>query len=185
MKKITLVAFLLLLALFSGCEKDDICDPAQSTTPRLVIEFYDATNPAVTKAVSRLRVFAVGMPQAVVLDADATGDARYLSSGTKVSIPLKPSSNQTKLSFTYNYGGSSNVFTDSLTFNYTRREIYVSRACGYKVNYLLNNDTADLPPILVNGSTIYDGTNWQWIRDFSIVQPNIETENETHLRIYF
>ena len=56
MKKI--LALLLITLSFSGCEKDDIC--TDETTPRLILEFYDISNPANLKTVLNLKVKGVG-----------------------------------------------------------------------------------------------------------------------------
>lgn len=61
MKKRILVVVVLLSVFFSGCEKDDICDAATITTPRLVLTFYDINNPSVVKNVSQLKVVGEGM----------------------------------------------------------------------------------------------------------------------------
>ena len=52
MKKIYLL--FLIAITFSSCEKDDICDANTPTTPRLIIDFYDATNPTALKNVINL-----------------------------------------------------------------------------------------------------------------------------------
>ena len=52
MKKIVLL--LLLTITFSGCEKDDVC--TDETTPRLILEFYDISNPSNFKNVLNLKV---------------------------------------------------------------------------------------------------------------------------------
>ena len=49
---------LFLIVIFS-CEKDDICPETTQTTPRLVIEFYDLTNPDEILAVPGL--YALGL----------------------------------------------------------------------------------------------------------------------------
>ena len=59
MKKI--FYFLLLLASFSSCEKDDICDAATATTPRIIIEFYSTDATPVLKKVTNLKVTGDGM----------------------------------------------------------------------------------------------------------------------------
>ena len=41
MIKKTKLALLFLTTLLIGCEKDDICPEDTSTTPRLIIRFYD------------------------------------------------------------------------------------------------------------------------------------------------
>lgn len=165
MKKI--IALLLIAFSFSGCEKDDICDPATSTTPGVVIEFYDVDNPNTLQAVTNLRVVAPGFTNAV---AGTTGVS-------KITVPIKTTVDTTTLEFIENGADTdtTNDNTDVLTFTYTRETIYVSRACGYKVIFDLTNTNTNL--------VATDADNW--IDHIVITQPNIETENETHIKIYF
>ena len=61
MKKIKIL--LLVFALgFISCERDDICAESTATTPQLIIEFYDASNPDDLKSVPRLTVYGEGLP---------------------------------------------------------------------------------------------------------------------------
>ncbi|MBC7524236.1 MAG: hypothetical protein H7239_07345 [Flavobacterium sp.] len=164
MKKIV-----LLLVLFSllGCEKDDICDPTTSTTPRLVIEFYDNNVvPSQTlKPVTKLLVGGFGLQYAY---AQYTGVS-------KIKIPLKIESNETKYNFILNPGDTANENSDLLTFNYDKNKIFVSRACGYKVNFNLTN----------SNSTILTNDLSNWIKAISITKSTIDNENETHIKIYY
>jgi hypothetical protein len=66
----------------------------------------------------------------------------------------------------------ANDETVTLTFNYERSNVFISRACGYKTIFNLTNV---LP-------TDFTGT---WISSLTIEQPNIINENETHIKIYF
>ncbi|NJM80828.1 MAG: hypothetical protein HC854_16675 [Flavobacterium sp.] len=66
-----------------------------------------------------------------------------------------------------------NDFEDIITFNYTKEDIYISRACGFRTVFNLN----DADPVI----TIVD----DWIKDIEVIQPSIENENETHVKIYF
>ena len=77
MKKI--IGLLTLIFLFGGCEKDDICDPTTATTPLLVIEFYDYSQPSLTKNVVNLKVTGEGMTTAY----------KTFSGESKIKIPLK------------------------------------------------------------------------------------------------
>lgn len=179
MKKITL---LLLIALFSfsGCEKDDICDANTSTTPRLVLTFYDINNPSVLKIVTKLKVVGEGMTEGIVFNATATGDSKYLTSANTISIPLKTDADTTTYSFTYNYGNANPalVFVDTVTINYYRNTIYVSRACGYKTVFTLSPSNAIIHTAVPSSSDT-------WMRYISVEKTNIENENETHLKIFF
>jgi hypothetical protein len=164
MKKI----FLLLLVVFSfsSCEKDDICDASTSTTPRLVIEFYESAAPTpILKSVTALGVIAPGYTTGMSFNS------------SKIMIPLQTNNDTTIFRFIQN--GSDNDLTndneDILTFNYTRKTVYVSRACGYKMIFNLTNTNINiLTP---------DSDNW--IKNIIIIKPNLETENEVHVQIYF
>jgi hypothetical protein len=173
MKKIFLV--LLVAFSFSSCEKDDICDAATSTTPRLVIEFYDNLIATPTlKSLTKLKAVATGMDEGVVFNSALTDSSRYLSNSSKVYLPLDPSANTTTYTLTNNFGAAT-ANADVLTFYYTKNEVYVSRACGYKYLFNLTNTNTDiLTPDTDN-----------WIKNIIIVKPNLETENEVHIKIYF
>ena len=175
MKKI----FLLLLVAFSfsSCEKDDICDAATSTTPRLVIEFYDSLIATPTlKNLTNLKAVASGMSDGLVFNTtlSVTNPLRYVTNTSKIYLPLDPSASTTTYTLTNNFGDTS-ANADVLTFNYTKNEVYVSRACGYKYLFnLTNSNTNILTPDTDN-----------WIKNIIIVKPNLETENEVHIKIYF
>lgn len=173
MKKIFLV--LLVAFSFSSCEKDDICDAATSTTPRLVIEFYDNLIATPTlKSLTKLKAVATGMDEGIVFNSALTDSSRYLSNSSKVYLPLDPSANTTTYTLTNNFGAAT-ANADVLTFDYTKNEVYVSRACGYKYLFNLTNTNTDiLTPDTDN-----------WIKNIIIIKPNLETENEVHIKIYF
>jgi hypothetical protein len=180
MKKVILLVVVLLSVFFSGCEKDDICDANTITTPRLVLTFYDINNPSVLKTVSRLKVEGEGMTDGIVFAPSATGEAKYLTSGSKVSIPLKVDQDVTTYNLTFNSGNSNPalVFTDKIEINYTRTTLFVSRACGYKTNFTLKPTN----PIV---HTPVPTTTGKWMQYISVEKSNIENENETHLKIFF
>lgn len=161
------IFFLLFVVSLLGCEKDDICDPATATTPSLVIQFYDADSPNNVQTVTNLKVIAPGFTNAV----------SGTSGVSKITIPLKTSENTTSFEFIQNGSDTDTTDdnTDVLQFTYNRTNIYVSRACGYKVNFDLTN----------TNTNILTADTDNWIQSIVIAQPNIETENETHIKIYF
>ena len=114
MKKIALL-FLAIIAL-SSCEKDDIC--VENITPKLIIRFYDVSNPTETKEVPSLNVWSDGR--------DTIINNQTLDS---IAIPLDINSNQT----IYNF--RSNSIIDQLTIDYILNEVYISRSCGFIANY--------------------------------------------------
>jgi hypothetical protein len=164
MKKLFLL--LLITLFFSGCEKDDICDETTATTPKVVIEFYDTAIPTTPKNVVNLGVIAPGFT-----------DGFEFTDVSKIKVPLKTFQDSSVLYFIQNGSAepTSDDNQDEVTFNYTRKNVYVSRACGYKTLYTLNT----VNPVVVTS----DGNNW--IQSVTVSQPNIENENETHVKIYF
>lgn len=170
MKK-NLVPILLLLFSISiwNCEKDDICAEGTVTTPKLVIEFYDATSPTTLKNVTNLGVIAPSFSKGFAF-----------SGVSQISIPLRTNQDTTTLQFIENGSDSDtgNDNIDEITFNYTREDIYISRACGYKTNFTLD---------ATNGIQVTaDGNNWISTTVNPIVEQAIITnENEVHVKIYF
>ena len=179
MKKIILLVFAFALS-FSSCEKDDICDANTATTPRLVISFYDISNPSVLKSVTNLKVVGAGMTDGIIFNPTAIGDSKYLTSGSTVSIPLKTTEDTTSFSFTLNSGNSNPAFVneDNIKFDYTREDFFVSRACGFKTIFSLNPTN----PYTHTDATVPDQ---KWIQFISVEKSNIENENETHIKIFF
>ena len=162
--------FLILLVLsvtFSSCEKDDICDAATATTPKLIIEFYDILNPTVLKKVTNLAVKEVG----------STAIIGFVSE-SKIQLPLKTNEDITKYSLILNSTDVTIDNEDFLQFNYTRQNIFVSRACGYKTIFTLDPTT----PYIKTETSTPDG---YWIQNITVATSNITTENETHIKIYF
>ncbi|MEZ7500323.1 DUF6452 family protein [Flavobacterium sp. Arc3] len=173
MKKIILLIFAIAFS-FSSCEKDDICDADTVTTPRLVISFYDITNSSVLKEVTDLTIIGEGMTEGI------TYDSSTLINGSTVSIPLKTDADATSFSFILNYGNTdaSVVNQDELKFNYSRENIYVSRACGFKTVYTLDPTT----PYVHTDAAVADE---KWIEYIAVKNSTIDNENEIHLEIYF
>ncbi len=166
MKKI-LPLILVLSMSFSSCEKDDICDATTATTPKLIIEFYDVLHPTVLKNVTNLAVKEVG----------STAIIGFVSE-SKIQLPLKTNEDITKYSLILNSTDVTIDNEDFLQFNYTRQNIFVSRACGYKTIFTLDPTT----PFIKTETSTPDG---YWIQNITVATSNITTENETHIKIYF
>ena len=177
MKKIVLL--LLLTITFSSCEKDDIC--IDETTPRLVLEFYDISNPANLKNVVNLKVKGIAASDFIVFNESLSIDdnRRYLFNGNKLELPLDITQDIAQYSMTLNSTSLNGANEDLLQFNYARQNVFVSRACGYKTVFELN---ATPNGVIKTDTTTADGI---WIQDINILTTNIETENETHIKIYF
>jgi hypothetical protein len=173
MKYISLL-LVLLTVTFSSCEKDDICDAATSTTPRLIISFYDINDPSTAKSVTDLKIIAEGMAEGI------TYSNSTLINGSKVAIPLKIDADVVKFKFILNNGSTNTAIIneDNIQFNYNRTTLFVSRACGYKTNYTLNQIT----PYTHTDAAVADG---KWMQSISVKNRSITNENETHLEVYF
>lgn len=155
---------------FSACEKDDICDPKTTeTTPKLVVEFYDIINPTIPRIVTDLIIVADGISTKIAYTA-----------GSKILIPLDVSSKTVTYSFIQN--GATTSITDKnidkITINYTTKNTFVSRACGYKTTFVLN----DINGVVLTDTTPNDNL---WMRETVVKTTKIENENEIHVKILF
>ncbi|MBP6040271.1 MAG: hypothetical protein KA509_00540 [Flavobacterium sp.] len=180
MKNGILLLVTFVSIFFSSCEKDDICDANTITTPRLVLTFYDSNNPSVLKNVNQLKVVGEGMTEGIVFSPTAIGDSKYVTNASTISLPLKVDQDVTTYHLTFNSGNSNAavVFTDKIRINYTRKNTFVSRACGYKTTF-------DLQPSNPIIHTATPSSSAKWIQYISVEKTNIENENETHLKLFF
>ena len=166
---ISFIILLLIIGVFSACEKDDIC--VDDDTPQLIIRFYDAENPTEFKVVPALRVVGIGNGNPVDTFSDR------VSTLDSIAIPLKTNELSTQFSFILNSAdddnGSETGAIDQLQFLYTTQEIFKSRACGFIVNY--DNLTTDFSPATEN-----------WIQSIEIVKPLVTLEEEVtaHVKIF-
>lgn len=179
MKKILLVFLIGWLTL--SCEKDDVCDASTPTTPRLIIKFYDNQNPASVRLVKDLKITSIvdGVEKAIIFEKSNT----EILNDTMVALPLKVNDNLTDYKFTFNSKSEiqSLISIDDLTFNYTRKDEFVSRACGFKTLFEMNASNQN--PIIINETPGITAGNW--IKGVQITQPKIYNENETHIKIFF
>jgi len=175
MKKIYIPILVLITFIsFGACEKDDIC--IDGDTPLLVIRFYDVDNPTELKKVTKFRIVGIGQNTTVTTVSDRTDS-------DSIAIPLKIAENTTGFYFISN---SSDVETtdssdetitveggdlDTLYFNYSRIDKFVSRACGYIANY--DDLSSDLKTETDN-----------WIKEIEIVTPLVENSTAAHVKIF-
>ncbi len=166
MKKLPLLFVLLVLFFsFSGCEKDDICTLGTPTTPNLIVTFYDINNPNVVKNIENVLLIA---------ETETTG---ILYNGvSSIKIPLKTNTDQTKYSLFKKYDSEKKTFEneDIITINYTREDIFLSRACGFSTFFTL--DTTD-GFVVTN-----DGDNW--LTTSEIISNTIVNEKNAHIKIF-
>ena len=166
MKKLSLIIGVLL---FFGCEPDDICSESTSTTPRLVISFFDINDIENNKTVGGLYAIAV----------DNQGNeipvfGESVSSRSEITRPLNGSQNQSRFKLYKAYDVIDGVVQgnpDEITVAYSTETVYVSRACGYKNIYTIQGFSIDSDSDL-------------WMISYEILTNNVNNENETHVKIY-
>lgn len=159
--------FILILLLLSiqACEKDDIC--VDGDTPLLIIRFYDIADTTTFKSVTSLRVLGVGQTGVVNTFNDR-------STTDSIALPLKIDQPETSFVLIMNSDDTDGVETgnaDTLQFMYNPKEVFVSRACGYVVQF--DNLQASLPTDTI-----------PWIWDLKIVKTNVENQAGAHVKIY-
>ncbi|MFS4492395.1 DUF6452 family protein [Maribacter sp. 2308TA10-17] len=171
MNKLKIVfLFLLGICSFSACEKDDIC--VDGDTALLIVRFYDAANPNEFKVVPGLRVGGVGNNFTVNTIADRT------STLDSIAIPLKTVDPLTGYVFIMDSAedenGTETGNADLLNFSYDIEEKFISRACGFVVEYQ-------------NLSTNFTPAPENWIQSIEIVKTTVKLETEetiAHVKVF-
>lgn len=148
MKKIFYL-LLLLITISISCDKDDFC--TQATTPNLIVTFYNKDSVNVKKKVTNL---SIKIKDIVEYKATTTDS---------IAIPLNTNKDTTNYTFT------ADKNTDILQISYTRKNIFVSRSCGYKTTFLGVDTTK---------------TTKNWIKKLELKNTNITNEKTAHITIY-
>jgi len=148
--KVLLIYFFILFS----CEPDDLCLETYPDTPKLIIKFFDQF--------SQENVIINNL---TIEDSDRN---LVLFTGTtdSISIPLNYTKQQTSLNFIYN----TNL--DKVYVNYVTNEVFVSKGCGYRMEYLLEN-------------IIVENDNENWISSLEILNENVVEELNHHVKIFF
>lgn len=150
MKKLVFL-FIMTIIVISACEKDDFCTQ-NPITPNLVLRFYDTNNRETLKSVSSFYVWAEGKD---TIFSNVSIDSLY--------IPLNSLANET----IYNF--STGNVVNQFTIKYTPKEEYVSRSCGFRVQF--NEVTFE--------------SNNSWIKDFTPkTVTTIVNQNAAHVQIF-
>lgn len=171
MKRIIPILLLLTLFCFSAsCEKDDIC--VDGDTPLLVIAFFDIEDTLLRKDVPSLRIRALNISEPLDGENSTRSDRATKDS---VVVPLQIDASSTSFEFINNSADDDEMMEtgniDTLTFNYSVSEKYISRACGFIANYSGLDTTRT-----VTGS--------DWIQRIEIVDTLIENSNNIHVKIF-
>jgi hypothetical protein len=176
MKKINIFVLLIAIILI-GCERDDICAETTPTTPRLRVEFYDATSPEDLKSVTSLTLYG----EELVTDPTEFSAATivYNTNENEADLPLKISSEGVETTSRFVLEKDSNLRIgetgtsnkDIIEISYLPQFEYVSRACGYKS--IFNN---------LNVTLENDSNNW--ISSIDVIETTVKNENTVHVRIF-
>ena len=169
-KTLPIFLILLLLTYASSCEKDDIC--VDGDTAQLVIGFYNVEDTTEFKTVSSLRIRAVDIDS--IFTSSSFSDRG--NSPDSLLIPLRIDGANTTYELISESADDEDTEEetgniDILTISYDTREAFISRACGFVINY--DNINITLPNSAEN-----------WIQDISIVQQTIENTDNIHVKIF-
>lgn len=175
----------LFVQPFTFCEKDDICESSVEKTPLLVIQFFDIDNIQNPKNVNDLRIIGTEFLY------DSIHVPLFFDAVSEIKIPLKVHQDETEYYFYLNYDNADVTLrnTDKVVIKYTRDDIYISRACGYKTYFELDflnpfDFSEPIPPS--NPYPIeYPSGNESWIKGINIINTEINQDDEAHIYIYF
>jgi len=183
--------FLFIAILLLGCERDDICAEGTPTTPRLLIEFFDAADTETLKNVTRLSVYGEDLVMengAIVLPEAATSASLIFNSNSNaIELPLLIGDEGIETTTRYILEKDTNLRTDGdiatdsnidvLVVRYIPQFVYVSRACGFKsvfTNLEISIESNDAS---------------QWIQNVTFanntdIPITVENEDATHVQIF-
>lgn len=161
MKTFHKVWFLLFsLLLFSNCTRDDICSGEGNATPKLVIQFENKDIANLPKEVNNL-----------VVKHKETEQFVWMGTANEIVIPLNTEEEYT--SYILSYEDDEAVYSDEIKFSYQREEVYINRACGFKMQFKeLDSELQQNPNPSEN-----------WISYITILNQNVENENKAHIAI--
>ncbi|WP_346881446.1 DUF6452 family protein [uncultured Algibacter sp.] len=174
--KIIIIPILFIAMLALSCERDDICASSTPTTPSLIIDLLDNANPDNQKSVVGLLVVGV--------DNDFILPGFNIATVNQLILPLRTDADTTQFRLIKEASINDNSTPDDdnddfidgnediITINYTRREVYVSRACGFKT--IFENVTLDIEE---------DSENWMLSTQSLTRNRSIEDETTAHFSI--
>lgn len=159
-KKALLLTVLMSISFFTQCERDDICLEGTSGTPRLIIRFFDHETPTLSK-----------IPEGLYIRAIDNTFTLTNNSSDSLGLPLNSYEPFTAFEFISNFD-SDNEIIDTLQFNYSREDLYINRACGFKGRFIFSTQ----------GVGITESEN-NWIKGYTIIKDTIADETNYHLAI--
>lgn len=159
---ITAVFFMLVM---HACERDDLCAASIPKSPRLIFRFTDAANPGQFLSPAGLKVL---YPE--VNDSLPAGTGTFTQDSLGIPIPTGSGEINTLLVLVENANDTLLRNPDTLNFRYLAQEVFVSKACGFKNDFILQSV-----------SLRADGNNW--IQNITIINDTIQNEFEAAVRI--
>jgi hypothetical protein len=187
-------SILFLAILFLGCERDDICAEGTPTTPRLLVEFFDATDTDIPKTAVRLSVYAVNLVTdentGVISFPEVANETTLVfnSNTDAIELPLIIGNEGEEITTRYFFETDTNLRIDGdtstnsnidiLEIKYTPDFIYVSRACGFKS--IFNMLTATDNP----GDDSIDWIQNTVLANTTETSITVENEEATHVQIF-
>ncbi len=174
MKRLFPILLLFVVIVhFSSCEKDDIC--VEGDTPFLVIGFYDITD-TTFKSVSNLRIKALDN-DSILNNTSEYGFSDRSNSPDSIFVPLRISESTTMFELISNSASDEENSTietgniDTLIFNYSVEERFISRACGFVANFNQLDTTRQV-------------FSTDWIKGINIVDSTVTNSNLIHVQIF-
>ncbi len=177
-KFIIIPIIILMIGITISCERDDICPESTSTTPKLLIDFFDFGNQENSKNVFNLLIAGVGNEFALSTFTQEDNinlplktvnpDTGEMSISTQYILIKDYDNNDTPDNFTDDTGNQ-----DIITINYKPELIFVSRACGFKT--IFNDVEIIIEP---------DNDNWILKEESANDSQPIEDETTTHFNLF-
>jgi len=164
---IHILLFSVVLSSVSGCERDDLCAEAIPKTPGLVMRFFSSANTDSLLPVTNMRVKFVGINDSLTIGSSFT------FSLDSIAIPLKTGVGEllTQIVLINNATNTQLRNADTLDVHYLADKEFISRACGFKNNFVLQN------------ITLRSDTN-NWISAAQIINDTIQDERKAAVRIF-
>ena len=154
------VLLFLVVTIYAACTADDICSEETQTTPKMIISFADHKVSGVAKPLNHLKIRNIEY-DTIVWDAPAD----------IISIPLSTEMDRSTYAFTILKNDIS--YTNVYRFEYNREEVFVSRACGYKMRFI---------NLMAEDISNTDSTP-TWAKFITILNPIVEDEKNAHITI--
>lgn len=148
-----IITLFALFFSFLSCEKDDVC--LSPMTPKLVFRLYD--NAQIDDLKEAEHLYVIALPDNDTIYKDVQADS--------IAISLDVNQDATKYIFVKDNNN------DTVLCTYQRKNIFVSKACGYKANFYQ-----------LNVEKVVDADNW--ILNMNVENQEVTNDTLAHVKIY-